>query len=320
MSILSDDVDFYTGGFSSSYGDKLSSVMELSFREGNRDEFDSQLDLNFAGFGIAAEGPVNNGKGSWLFSARRSFLDLLVDAIGEVGAVPKYSDYQGKFVYDLSPNHKITVLEILGIDHINFDLESSTEDSLNIYGKADIVENVTGVNWRYLWNKNGFSNTSVSHNFTDYKNVYFSTRDTSGLVDNKSLEQEFKIRNVNFYRFNSSNEIEFGFDAKGIAMDYNYIFDEYNDPFGNITPALTVDDKISAQKYGAFLSYGWKPTPKLTLTPGARVDYFSFNENKHFSPRFSMSYQLTNNTSINGATGVFRQNLPLVLLSQQPEK
>lgn len=211
--------------------------------------------MNFAGFGIAAEGPVNNGKGSWLFSARRSFLDLLVEAIGEVGAVPKYSDYQGKFVYDLSPNHKITVLEILGIDNIDFDLESSTEDSLNIYGKADIVENVTGVNWRYLWNKNGFSNTSVSHNFTDYKNVYFSTRDTSGLVDNKSLEQEFKIRNVNFYRFNSSNEIEFGFDAKGIAMDYNYIFDEYNDPFGKNTPALTVDDKISAQKYGAFLSY-----------------------------------------------------------------
>ncbi len=314
-----DDVNFHAGGFSSSYGDKLSSVMELSFREGNRDEFDGQLDMNFAGFGLAAEGPVNGGKGSWLFSVRRSFLDLLIDAIGEVGSVPKYSDYQGKFVYDLSPNHKITVLEILGVDYINFELEKSIEDLVNFYGQSDIVENITGINWRYLWGKNGFSNTSVSHNFADYKSMFFSTRDSSRLMDNKSLEQEFKIRNINFYRFNSSNEAEFGFDIKKIAMDYDYVFDEYKDPFGNTTPALMVDDKISAQKYGAFLSYSWMPIPKLTLTPGARFDYFSFNENKHFSPRFSVSYQLTDNTSINGATGVFRQNLPLFLLSQNPE-
>jgi hypothetical protein len=314
-----DDVTFHTGGFSSSYGDKLSSVMEITFREGNRDEFDGQLDLNFAGFGITAEGPINEGKGSWLVSARKSFLDLLVGAIGDVGSVPKYSDYHGKFVYDLSPKHRVTVLEIVGIDFIDFDLENSLEDSLNFYGKSDIVENITGINWRYLWGENGYSNTSLSLNFTDYDGGYWETRTESRLFSTKSVEQEIKIRNVDYYRFNSSHEIEFGFDAKQISMDYDYLFEEYTDPFGNTTPPLIVDEDISTQKYGAFVSYSWRPFSKLNLTPGARFDYFAYNENKHFSPRFSFSYDLTNKTSINGATGIFRQNMPLVLLSQQPE-
>jgi len=55
--------------------------MELRFREGNRESFGAQVDLHFAGAGLVAEGPLS-GRGSWLLCARRSFLDLLVDAIG----------------------------------------------------------------------------------------------------------------------------------------------------------------------------------------------------------------------------------------------
>ena len=47
-----------------------------------------------------------------------------------------------------------------------------------------------------------------------------------------------------------------------------------------------------------------------------RADYFSYNENIVVSPRFALSYQLTYKTSINGAAGIFYQNLPLLLLTQ----
>ena len=70
------DVTFFSGGFWLVYGDKLFSIMDISFRKGNRSEFDGQLGLNFAGFGGAAEGPMFKDKGSWLFSARRSYLDF----------------------------------------------------------------------------------------------------------------------------------------------------------------------------------------------------------------------------------------------------
>ena len=79
------EADFMVGGFSTAYGNRLSSVTDISFRNGNRDEIDGQLDMNIAGFGGAIEGPLPNKSGSYLLSARRSFLDLIVSAIDAGG-------------------------------------------------------------------------------------------------------------------------------------------------------------------------------------------------------------------------------------------
>ncbi|MCK5065617.1 MAG: carboxypeptidase-like regulatory domain-containing protein, partial [Candidatus Fermentibacteraceae bacterium] len=76
---LLEDVWFSAGGFSSAYGDRLSSVMELKLRGGNREEFDGQLDFSMSGFGSVLEGPLDYGRGSWLVCARRSFIDLLIE-------------------------------------------------------------------------------------------------------------------------------------------------------------------------------------------------------------------------------------------------
>ena len=65
------------------------------------------------------------------------------------------------------------------------------------------------------------------------------------------------------------------------------------------------------------MNYIAKPVSRLTTTLGIRADYLSYNKNSYLSPRFSFSYQFTPRTSLNGATGVFYQNLPLVLLSQR---
>ena len=82
------NVNFYSGGFSAIYGDRLSSIMDIALREGNREEFDMQFDLHFAGVGSIAEGPLGQRMGSWLLSARRTFLDLLFEMSGEEGNVP----------------------------------------------------------------------------------------------------------------------------------------------------------------------------------------------------------------------------------------
>ncbi len=312
------DVEFSSGGFSSAYGDRLSSVMELSFREGNRDEFDGQLDMAFAGFGITGEGPIANGKGSWLLSVRRSFLDLLVDAIG-TGVAPEYSDYQGKLVYDPSPSDKLTLLGVMGIDYIGFDKDQAIEDGNITYGKSDIIEGVSGVNWRHLWNAKGYSNTSVSYIATKSIADYYEARTDLNLMDYNSLEYTAQLRNVNFYRFNPANQLEFGVDGKIVGTDYDNFISEYTDVLGNTTPAIRIDDQISSQKIGTFVNYTWKPFDKLALTPGVRFDYFAYNENSHVSPRFSFSYKITDKTSFNGSTGIFYQNLPLIILSQRDE-
>jgi len=310
------DVDFYAGGFSAAYGDRLSSVLDLAFREGNRDELDGQLDLHFAGFGTVLEGPIGGVRGSWLFSARRSFLDLLVDAIG-TGVAPRYSDYQGKLVYDIGSRHKITVLGLLGLDEINRSKADAEEDETFTYGDHQSSEGTVGVNWRALWPERGYSNTAVSYGTTVFEDDTYETKSETLLLENRSREENIQFRNANHFRLNESNQLEFGIEAKHLIVDYDNFYAEYTDALGDTTPEFAVDRRTRADKVGAYASYTRRLLERLTLTLGARADYFSYNENLYVSPRVSCAYALSERTSLDAAYGTYYQNLPLILLLQK---
>ncbi len=319
-----EDVNFYTGGFSADYGDRLSSIMDLKLREGNREEFDSQLDLNFGGFGGTAEGPLFNGKGSWMFSARRSFLDFIVGAIGQNAAsVPQYGDVQTKVVWDLSPQHRLTLLDIGGLDAIGYKRNDAVQDKVNMYNDFQVLQNTAGLNWRYLWGENGYSNTAFSHAVTKYDFSIFDTRyymengQDRVITDQNSMEQEYRVRNVNHFKINDSNKLDFGLEAKLLSVDYDNYYGHYNDLLGNPTPILSITEKKSAAKMFGFLSYSIRPFSGLTLTPGIRAGYFTYNKSTNISPRFSAALQLSQKTTLNFSSGIYYQNLPLVLLSHE---
>lgn len=310
------DADFSAGGFSAAYGDRLSSVMALEFREGNRDKINMQADFNFAGIGGIIEGPLANKRGSWMFSARRSYLDLLVDAIG-VGVVPKYSDYQGKLVYDLSPRSRLSVLGILGVDYINFDRESAIDEGNITDGWSKGHEYAVGANWRYLWGQRGYSNTSVSYLSTRSKAHYFETSTGNELVRQDDRDGAAQMRNVNFLKLNDRHKLEFGFDAKYEVDDYDHYASAYTNFFGDSIPPLVIDKQVRSPKLGGFVSYIVRPLPRWTATLGARYDYFEYTGNSSVSPRATLSYRASENTTLNGAFGIYSQTVPMVLLSQQ---
>ena len=106
-------------------------------------------------------------------------------------------------------------------------------------------------------------------------------------------------------------------EAKYLSVDYDNQYAQYNDFLGNETPPLLVRDSKSAMKLHGFVSYSWRPFSKLTLTPGVRIGHFTYNRNTTVSPRFSATYQLTPTTAFNFSSGIYHQNLPLVLLSQK---
>ncbi len=310
------DVTFSAGGFSAAYGDRLSSIMQLSFREGNRDEIDLQADLNFAGFGLIGEGPLPGKRGSWLLSIRRSYLDLLVDAIG-TGAVPRYSDYQGKLVYDLSPQHQLSALGVLGIDNINFEREDAIEEGNITDGASDGYEYAFGVNWRFLWSDNGYSNTSISYLATRVEANYFETSTGNQLTRQDNIDGAAQLRNVSFYRLTDRHEFEFGFDLKYEMDDYDFFFSEYTNFFGDTIPSLTLNDEIRSPKLGGFVNYIVRPFNRWQVTVGGRVDYFEYTGQTNLSPRGSVSYRVTDGTTLNAAAGIYNQTMPIVLLSQQ---
>jgi len=311
------DVRFYSGGFSPVFGDRLSSVMELSFREGNRDRFQMQLDMSLQGVGAVAEGPANDGRGSWFLSARRSYLDLIFQFVDFRAPVPTYGDLQGKFVYDLAKRHKISVIGLLALDNVSQDRENALEHKNNLYQNYDMLNNTLGVNWQYLWGTIGYSNVSLSHTIMRSKGEFYETLSGQKLLDNRSDEQEVRFRNTNHIRINPSHAMDLGVEGKYLATTYTHKYAEYTDRLGNLTPPMTVEADIRSLKLGTFLRYGWEPLEGVTIAPGARVDYFAYNSHTHLSPRLSVSYDLDAVTSLTGSAGVFFQSSPLVLLAQK---
>jgi TonB-dependent Receptor Plug Domain/Carboxypeptidase regulatory-like domain len=122
---LIQDVTFLTGGFPASYGNRTSSVLQTTLREGNRERVSGRATVGFAGAGIVAEGPIASGRGSWIVSGRRSFLDLVTDDIG-FGGVPVQYTVNGKVVFDLNARHRLWLLNVTGIDEVRLGL---TEES-----------------------------------------------------------------------------------------------------------------------------------------------------------------------------------------------
>ncbi|OGV24404.1 MAG: hypothetical protein A3J84_07100 [Ignavibacteria bacterium RIFOXYA2_FULL_37_17] len=316
---LIENVNFYSGGFSSIYGDRLSSIMELKFREGNRSAHDVQLDMSLQGFGGVVEGPIGNGSGSFVLSARRSYLDLILDLMNEKVGLPVYSDIQGKVVYDLSENHKVSVIDIFSYDSQKMNREDAKENKNNVFIDYKYYTNTGGINWQYLWGKSGYSNTSFSHTYSKTDGLFYQTRDGKLLLNNNSLEQEFKFRNSNNWIVDRAFKIEFGVDAKGVSIDFKQFYNEYQDLLGQKTDALLLNKKINTFRVGAFTSIIWEPATKLSLISGVRLDYYDYNSTTNVSPRISLSYSIDDATSLTGTFGIFYQNIPWVIAAQKDE-
>jgi hypothetical protein len=307
------DVRFYSGGFTALYGDRLSSVMDIQLREGNREGLKLQLEAGMAGFGVVGEGPLGK-KGSWMFSARKSYLDLIVDAIG-TGVAPRYSDLQGKAQLDLSPYLKLTAIAVVGIDTIKFSRDEALDmgSGADAYGnyKTDIV--TVGFTLRSLWPKAGFSDFSLSYTSRAFKSDFFTTAAGEALYKDDTAEKGFKFRNVNYLRLTDPLQLQFGVEARLVRNNYDYYIGPYTNIFGESLPAFSRDMDTDAVQSGVFANATWKPFYGLSFNLGARADYYSFNKKLFVSPRLSLSKKITERLSIVASFGIFRQNLPLEL-------
>jgi hypothetical protein len=293
--------------------------MDIKFREGNRKEFDAQLDLNFTGFGTILEGPLPAEKGSWLLSARRSYLDFVIDSF-DLGTsiAPWYGDVQGKIVYNPHSDHKLSFLLVASDDHSESDAEIAEENDMIFYGEQDYLSITAGMNWRYLWGSRGFSNTSFSWTLSDTEETGFDTGNGNLISEDSVTDQDFKLRNINHLLLGDQT-LEFGVDWKHTISEYENYYAEYVGVFGDTTASLLLKDNISADKLGGFVNLILKPIQDLTMVAGLRADHFSVNDNSTLSPRISCIYRLSDRIELKAASGVYYQNLPLILITQKED-
>ncbi|MBU1099088.1 MAG: TonB-dependent receptor [Bacteroidetes bacterium] len=296
---------FSTGGFSALYGDKLSSVLAIDLREGRSDRIGGKATISASQFGLNLEGPLS-GKGNFLFSARRSYLDFIFNAAG-FNFVPEYWDVLGKAVYEIDNQNKLSFLFVSAFDNVKFN-NNNEED---LYDNSRILANdqiqyLLGLSYRHLF-ENGFYKVSLSRNFVDYD---ASQRDTllNPVFLNLSSEIENELKADIVLKLSSSSELNVGAAAKLIEFDANLKFPFFKTSFGETLSINSLVASETYQKYGGYLQFSDVIFQRLRYSLGARADYFSGIEKKFYlSPRLSASYMLSEITSLNMSGGIYYQ-------------
>ncbi|MFC2160475.1 carboxypeptidase regulatory-like domain-containing protein [Acidobacteriota bacterium] len=301
-----ENIQVYTGGFDASYGNRLSSIIDIDYREGDRERFAGQLNLSMLGYGGQIEGPFPNQKGSWMLSANKSYLEILRKITGGDGH-SGYQDIQGKLFYDINDNNSLSLLTILGSSQTTDKREEMKQEGYIDYDREKFNTLTSGLNWRHLWGGSGYSDTSMSYSFMDGREDEWRVSDNELLYSSSYRNRWLTFRNVNNFNISKSHQIKFGFEAQNIHFRSAESYDDNEEKSLNGTFA------------SAFLTYVVYPFHNFSLSSGLRLNYVPFSNRFHFSPRLSFTWMLNKRLSLNGAYGLYYQQMPLFLLRLHPE-
>ena len=289
------DVTLSTSSFGAEYDNALSGVLSFEQKEANNERIAGNFRLGSSEAGFTFEGPIFDDT-SFIFSVRRSYLQFVFKAIG-LPFLPDYWDYQLKMNHKIDDYNSINLIGIGSIDKLtinepeDFDFENqSTIEQIPIINQNS---RTLGVSWKRIYkNKNGFFNLSISNNRLENEFQRFENNLTKTNIaySNISTEEESKLRFISNHNTNDLN-FSFGANIQKSIYSNSTIFDFYN---------VDYDTKIDLIKYGLFLKSSTNLlNDKLGVSFGVRIDQDNFTNNnnlfENFSPRLSLSYNITEN-------------------------
>ncbi len=305
-------IDFIAGAFPAKYGDKASSVLDVQMREGLRDNFHAKISIGMSGAGGSIEGPI--GRGSYMISAHKSYLSLIADSWG-MTAIPTYYNVQGKLIYNITKNHKLSVLGLYANDKIYF----SDEEDANLLTSSEVStidyqasQYTVGATLKSLLG-NGYSLFTISRTINYWNRLL---EDTLGqeYYRNNAIESSNTVKlDLNIIPFKNNN-LSFGLYLSNPEHEYDiwlkpdtlFIYDSISGQIIDTTDYIySIDTKgfESTLKYGGYIHLGTNLGRFVSLSMGLRYDKFDYTEHDYISPRAGLSFHLGNRTDFNLAYG-----------------
>lgn len=303
-------VNFMTGGFPARYGDKMSSVFDMTMVDGNRETHNIDINANVAGFGVMADGPVTKNS-TLVFSARRGLFDLLTSVFNRPAA-PSYYDAVGKFTYDLDPDNRVSFLGFYYLDQLEREgtlrMKSSTDTGKYNFLTRDDYGSALGVNWRYLFSPRAYSVTTLSYSDNGW-NTLRGTETERDLIGEDILERSYGLKSEINYQVDRSFDVTGGVQLR-LAQSKQISWKPADTSrTGQVIPGSSVSYlPETGSKPSIFLQGAWRPLAGISLSAGGRYDYSSFTKEGRFSPRLSASYRVEENGTLNLAWGRFYQS------------
>lgn len=334
------DMELYKGGMPAQYGGRISSVLDISMNNGNMKEFHAKGGIGTIASRFTVEGPIKKDKSSFLISARRTYIDVLIKPFVKKtspfkGSGYHFYDLNAKFNYRFSDKDRLFFSAYYGEDVFDF---KSAEAG---FGMSIPWGNGMGsLRWNHLFSDKFFSNTTLVA--SDYK---FKTEvkledpnDENGgfkFIQNSGI-RDYYIKQDFTWIPNPKHTVKFG---------ANYIYhiftpNSVSAKFGEIIFDDTEGRKQYAHEAAIYLGDDFKINDKLTIYAGLRgsgfmqvgpftryvkdelliqnIDTIVYKKGEKvafydsFEPRASMKISLNSNSSIKAS---FMQNKQYVHLA-----
>ena len=317
------DINIIKGGMPAEYGGRLSSVLDISMKDGNNKKYEVDGGIGLLSSRLTIQGPVQKEKSSFIVSGRRTYIDVLSkpfmskdNPFNDSGYY--FYDLTTKINYRISDKDRLYLSGYFGRDVFNF---GNTDNGIGIeipWGNA-----TTSLRWNHLFNDKLFVNTSLI--FSDYRFEFniaqseFELKIFSGINDwNTKVDFLYQPNQRHTIKFGSNytyHEFTPG-NASGRSGEVVFEPDEIFKQYSNEGALYLSDDfevseslKIHAGlRYSSFQHSGY-----ISFRDYVKNDFTGNKDNyRHIEPRLSFRYRLNTSSSIKGA---YTQNYQYIHLA-----
>jgi outer membrane cobalamin receptor len=305
-----ESMDVRTGGYEAQYGDRMSGVIEMETIRPT-DYRHHELGISLLETSVLSSGLFGQGRGSWLTSLRRGNLDLVADRGDSNIGTPQYVDFFNKVDFSISPTLNIET----GI--LSLDDKISLTDS----NKANAT---AGYDDTYYWVSLDQS-TEAGLEATYRFSIAALDRSRSGEIDETekvaaSLSEQSEFERLSFsadWSYPLADALRLTWGTEFASMDLNHrlktaqeillpvVAPELSGPSNAPASALV---KLTQSKRALYTSLRHQPIPRLVTEFGVRWDQQSLTDERQFSPRMNLLFDITDRTSIRAAWGDFSQS------------
>ncbi len=298
------DVELIKGGFNAEYGGRLSSVVNLTQRDGNGEEYKGMFNVGVLSSKLAVEGPLGNG--SFYLGGRRTYFELVKKAFTPKPGQPPIPDYNfydinAKVVQNISKNDKISFTGFFTKDNL----------SINQFGldlNLGLGNNAGSIKWDHIFKKDMVSTGIISYSEYD-NNLFGNISGNDFLTNNKITDYSAKYDLEWFTSDRWTNK--FGVELKQIEFLYRQDFtgnsDERIPDSLNNFPNFSISDIHSA----VYAQSNYNLTDLIYIQGGLRLSHWRFINQFNLDPRLAALWQVQENIKLKFAWGIYHQNLKL---------
>jgi len=286
--------DVYTGGFGAEYGGRISSIMDIQTRDGNKKKISSKLSTNTFSSKLLLEGPISKYKengmsSSFIFSGKTSYLDKTsklfysyIDSTG-VGLPYTFSDFYGKLSFSSSNGSKTNIYGFGFNDNVHY--RDLTEIGWLTYGFGTNILLVPFSAKMLIEGKMSYSKYAV------FQEDVGEPRNTSS-IGGYNIGLNFS------YFISQKHKLKYGAEVVGHTTLL-----EFRNAIGTL-----IENPDNYDVFGAYIDYKFNNT-RLILNPGLRIQSYTSLGETSIEPRFGLKYNITEKFRMKTSFGMFSQNL-----------